>query len=61
MMFDNKIHLERRQATNRLRRLSVEAEKQYEEESIARWLSLGDEALENNRNDETGFWKRRVA
>jgi hypothetical protein len=61
-MFDSKIHLERRQPKNHLRRISIEAEKQYEEESIARWLTLGDEALRNDRqHDDQSFWNRRSA
>jgi len=60
-MFDSKIHLERRQPRNRLRRIAIEAEKQLEEESIARWLLLGDEAMHNEREDDHGFWTRRLA
>jgi hypothetical protein len=46
-MFDKKLHIERRRPQNHLRRIAIEADRQLEEESIARWLTLGDEVLDN--------------
>ena len=60
-MFDSKIHLERRQPKNQLRRIAIEAERQHEDETIARWLALGDEALDQKEQPDIGFWTRRAA
>jgi hypothetical protein len=54
-MFDPRLHHDRRQPKNRLRRISIEADRQMEEQSISRWLNLADEVIDPTEDNESSW------